>query len=375
MVETRRNPITFYSLYPCVRSLLNLHAVLPSIGTVDAELLGGLSEFRDMSEFRETASRMSAARSASRKIFECSGCDTDGRSYESNREMWSDELERNDRDKEPFPLSSSSSSSPLLSPDDSKHGRELVWYKKSEAYWSHQEATVRGMLGGFEFVHDADIRGSRAFLDSLANRDGLSVATGKALDVGAGIGRVTRDLLLPRYNVVDMLEQNEAYLAESFHYIAMTSDRHPGKGVVHRRIPCGMHQFAPDEPVTGQSYRNRYNLIWVQWCIIYLTDDDLVKFIHVCFDCLVDGGVLCVKDNIAPRGPNGFVLDKSDSSVMRSDRYMKNLFARAGARVLTEQLQPHFPQNTYPVKTWALVSATHNTDSTRPITRSMNRAR
>lgn len=309
--------------------------------------------------------RMATGRDATRNTFECTGCDTEGRSYGSIREMWADELRLR-----PTETSCVTENAEQDNGDGDNDSKELVWYKKSETYWSSQEPTVRGMLGGLEIVHEADIKSSHGFLDMLAKIDGLSIDRGYALDVGAGIGRITRELLLPRFDVVDMLEQNEAYLAESVHYLSSSPVDSSKTGVVHRRIPCGMQQFCPEESVTGQSYRTRYNIIWIQWCIIYLTDDDLVRFIHVCFQCLVAGGVVCVKDNIAPLGPNGFVLDRNDSSIMRSDRYMKNLFARAGARIVGEQLQPHFPQNMYPVKTWALVCASADATSGRPATRS-----
>lgn len=76
----------------------------------------------------------------------------------------------------------------------------------------------------------------------------------------------------------------------------------------------------------------------------------------MCFECLKDGGLIVLKDNIAGRGrKNGFVLDKSDSSVMRSDQYLKSLFALAGARIISESVQSDFPQDTFPVKAYALV--------------------
>jgi hypothetical protein len=43
------------------------------------------------------------------------------------------------------------------------------FYSISEDYWSKQPATVNGMLGGFDFISNEDIKGSQKFLNSLVN--------------------------------------------------------------------------------------------------------------------------------------------------------------------------------------------------------------
>ena len=39
-----------------------------------------------------------------------------------------------------------------------------VWYKAAVDYWDGQEASVNGVLGGYGFVSDVDIRDSKAFV-------------------------------------------------------------------------------------------------------------------------------------------------------------------------------------------------------------------
>jgi hypothetical protein len=46
---------------------------------------------------------------------------------------------------------------------------EEVDYAKSKDYWATQPATVDGMLGGFEYISDADIEQSQKFLNSFLN--------------------------------------------------------------------------------------------------------------------------------------------------------------------------------------------------------------
>ena len=69
------------------------------------------------------------------------------------------------------------------------------WYAGGFAYWSGEAATNDGMLGGFADVDVADTADSIKFMKQCgalpeSKRNGGSRAL-RALDVGAGIGRVT----------------------------------------------------------------------------------------------------------------------------------------------------------------------------------------
>jgi protein N-terminal methyltransferase len=320
---------------------------------------------------------MAAPRGVKRKVAERSGCDMEGHPCRSSRELWAAELP----DREHGAVVGDGVENDVYEPISSAGGIEVgpphvsPWYAKSCSYWQKQEATVRGMLGGMDDLHDRDIRGSRSFLDKLVVRHGLQIgANAVALDIGAGIGRITKALLLPMFGVVDMLEQNEEYLLKSEQFLKSLPDI-PRIGIVQNRIPCGMQGFSVEDPVTGLSTRGRYNLIWIQWCIIYLTDEDFVSFLKTCFECLAPGGIVCVKDNTAPRGPNSFVLDKEDSSVMRSIAYMKDLFLQAGAHCIAEHTHRDFPSNTFPVRTWALIENTKAAADGAPTTGSARMTR
>lgn len=87
-------------------------------------------------------------------------------------------------------------------------------YEKSKTYWSNISPTKDGVLGGFGSISDIDIKYSKRFLARL-NRWDDAPFLGRALDVGAGIGRVTKDLLSHRYRKVDLLEQDEKFINEA----------------------------------------------------------------------------------------------------------------------------------------------------------------
>jgi protein N-terminal methyltransferase len=61
----------------------------------------------------------------------------------------------------------------------------------------------------------------------------------------------------------------------------------------------------------------QYDLIWIQWCFVHLTDEQLVAFLQRCKAALnPDGGLMVVKENNSTTGEDEF--DDVDSSVTRS---------------------------------------------------------
>lgn len=288
----------------------------------------------------KTEAREPALPSPSEKaLFDCAGRTTNGNRYATIADMWQTELAQG-----------SSGSAAAAASTTAK-----TWYKKSEAYWDTQSASVEGMLGGLDVLHSRDVSASSKFLSSIPNLSNRQ----RALDVGAGIGRVSKHLLLPNFDVVDMLEQSTLYVKESFSFLEdakMDPDSPRELGKIGRRIVCGMQEFnsagitGRDGVFTG-ALEDEYDIIWIQWCVIYLTDADFVAFIEQCVKALKQNGVIVVKDNVAR---SGFLVDKVDSSVMRSDRYMRSLFDQAGVQVVKHAKQTDFPKDIYPVRMYAL---------------------
>jgi hypothetical protein len=73
------------------------------------------------------------------------------------------------------------------------------------------------------------------------------------LDCGAGIGRITKRLLLPLFRVVDMVDVTEDFLAKAKTYLGEEGKR------VRNYFCCGLQDFSP-EP-------GSYDVIWIQWVI------------------------------------------------------------------------------------------------------------
>ena len=90
-----------------------------------------------------------------------------------------------------------------------KGDKENNWYKKSVKYWNEQATTIDGVLGGYGIVHENDsVTSVKMIKDSAQFISGYD----QALDCGAGIGRITRKVLLPLFKNCDLLEPAEAQL-------------------------------------------------------------------------------------------------------------------------------------------------------------------
>lgn len=91
------------------------------------------------------------------------------------------------------------------------------WYTSAVQYWDSISPTNNGVLGGFGQVNSADIMDSRKFLlKSMLSQIKEAKEQGNPLaaaDCGAGIGRVSSELLLHYFQEVDLVEPSGMYLS------------------------------------------------------------------------------------------------------------------------------------------------------------------
>lgn len=142
-----------------------------------------------------------------------------------------------------------------------------ISYKKSLEYWADIPPTVDGVLGGFGFISDVDIDGSSRFLKSLFASK-LSPSCDVAVDCGAGIGRITKDLLTKYFLQVDVVEPDEKFISSIKDFV----------GEQNSSKVCNLYQVGLQEFVPVR----KYDVIWNQWVLGYLTDADLVSYLNRC---------------------------------------------------------------------------------------------
>ncbi|XP_068191061.1 N-terminal Xaa-Pro-Lys N-methyltransferase 1 isoform X2 [Antennarius striatus] len=161
--------------------------------------------------------------------------------------------------------------------------------------------------------------------------------TSCALDCGAGIGRITKRLLLPMFSTVDLVDVTQEFLDKAKAYLGEDGKK------VGNYICKGLQDFVPAS--------GRYDVIWIQWVIGHLTDNHLVEFLRRCQKALRPNGLIIIKDNVSYEG---VVPDEVDSSICRDLEIIHNLVSRAGLHILHEEQQKNFPKEIYQVYSLAL---------------------
>ncbi|KAL4791163.1 alpha-N-methyltransferase NTM1 [Aspergillus venezuelensis] len=216
-------------------------------------------------------------------------------------------------------------------------------------YWNSVPATATsmlGMLGTYPWYTRIDLRGSRSFL-AKTRRLILGCSTegklARAVDCGAGVGRVTEGFLRHVCDVVDAVEP-----VEKFTDVLCASEMKK-TGVVGDVYTLGLEDWVPAED-------RKYDLIWIQFCVGHLNDAQLLEFLGRCWGALAETGMIVFKENMSTDPAGNDMYDEEDSSVTRTNEKFRALFEEAGMRVIISELQLGFPKNfkLLPVRFYAL---------------------
>lgn len=224
-------------------------------------------------------------------------------------------------------------------------------YKHAASYWSNVPATEDGMLGGFAHISRTDIIGSSSFLKWLFGQRIDKLGHGRCVDCGAGIGRITKKLLQRHFGKVDLVEQCPVF-ADKAREIFSDNNK------IGDIFCLGLQDFAPSSPI--------YDVVWVQWVIIYLPDHDLIDFFRRMAQALKKDGVIVVKDNFTTGSvddPAETIVDEEDSSVTRPLDHVLQLARDAGLKLVKSTLQKKFPKELFKVYMLAFRPSQYSTMS------------
>ena len=209
------------------------------------------------------------------------------------------------------------------SPDEGTywHMDEAEWYSSVVEHWvNHVQAEDdNGVLGGYGSIDEVDTRGSLAFVESWrGGKTGVHAGT-RALDCGAGIGRVTGGLLLQLCEEVQLVEVSAPLLAT-----AQRNLKHASPRVEFTQ--ASLREFNPPA--------GSYDLVWAQWILGHLTDRDVVALLASCRHALRPGGAVVVKDNNAApadcaRTGKRYALDEANHAVIRTYKHSARLPAES----------------------------------------------
>jgi len=221
-----------------------------------------------------------------------------------------------------------------------------AFYKANDAWWAaggYCGATDDcAMIGDDD--GEAEALASAAFLDALLGRR-PELRLSAVLDAGAGVGRVTKHVLLKRSGRVTLLEACPEWSRQSRRYL--------GK---KRAASCEFLTGRIEEYVPR---RGAFDLVWIQWVLQYLVDSDAVRALRQLASGLSAAGVLVLKENrpyLPGADPERFQMDTPAGDnvrydVTRSDAHHRALFKLAGL----EAVEVHRGDET---NTWVLCRPT-----------------
>lgn len=200
-------------------------------------------------------------------------------------------------------------------------------YECVAAYWDQGgyggDTDAACMIG--DATSNADLAASLAWLDSVLARRGTCQRRHRALDAGAGVGRVAKGALLKRFEHVTLMEPCDAWRDKSHAFLGK-------KGEKRCAFVAGRLE-APPADLLGDPF----DVVWVQWALQYLTDADVVASLRRLGALLAPGGALLVTENrpMPPVPAEEFHVNLPHGPcrryhVVRSDAQHRLLFALAG---------------------------------------------
>jgi protein N-terminal methyltransferase len=216
------------------------------------------------------------------------------------------------------------------------------FYGHSTWFWTRKEMRVddHGVMGGAVELIPTDVEHSLKMLSEL-RESRPSLGRARALDLGGGVGRVAAEVLAKEFATVDVADVAEQMLS-----VAKTRlGTHAGDMIAAR-----MHLF---DPPAGR----KYDCIWMQWCLGYVMDTDLVALFGRLRRALAPGGVIVIKETSdtgahAASSGRAFMIDAEDMSVTRGPRYWAKVISLAKLKFVKESKMASMPDAWLPVFAW-----------------------
>lgn len=134
------------------------------------------------------------------------------------------------------------------------------------------------------------------------------------------------------FKTVDLVEQDEKFCNKARENLA-------GSGHLGQVFNIGLQDF--------DGVGMKYDLVWSQWVLGHLPDEDLVRFFKRLTSVLEKNAVIVVKENFTK--DNETIVDETDSSITRPLSHFKKLAKQANLKVIREARQTNFPKSLFPV--------------------------
>lgn len=198
-----------------------------------------------------------------------------------------------------------------------EHMREsnTDFYDSVAHHYQSQDAGMAAMAGDDPTLSIMDLKESATFLQPFLENMKRANEKRRALDAGAGIGRVTDLLLSPHFDTIDVIEPMPHFIDA----LKVRMEKHtPSKVDI-----ILMSTLQAVTLLAGV----RYDLIVVYWVLEALKDSDFVAFLIKCKDALAPGGAIFAKGNVILEDA-WYLCDKP--SLHRNVPHYQELFRQAG---------------------------------------------
>eukprot|EP00475_Leptophrys_vorax_P005452 TRINITY_DN13294_c0_g1_i6.p1 TRINITY_DN13294_c0_g1~~TRINITY_DN13294_c0_g1_i6.p1 ORF type:complete len:183 (+),score=42.70 TRINITY_DN13294_c0_g1_i6:422-970(+) len=166
----------------------------------------------------------------------------------------------------------------------------------------------------------------------------LNSLEGSVLDVGAGVGRVTRDLLSKYFQTIDLLDPSPRLLAQAEENLAHLNSQ--------------VRNFYTLEAKDFTFEGLQYDCVWIQWVSGYIPDFELKGFLIGAKDSLKDrNSFIVLKDNLS--NFEQYFVSSNDFNTVRTEWQYLSLIHESGLEVIFRQISP-LSDDLFPVVAYVL---------------------
>ena len=246
--------------------------------------------------------------------------------------------------------------------EEKEKKEEKDWYKKREKHWASVEPSLVSVLGD-EKIQLPDVKCSCELLNGLILSKQLNPIS--CLDCAAGIGRVTEYVLSNFFKEIDLFEKDKVFLEKC-------KKKFIGNDKIKNIYESSLEKF---------QFKKKYDLIWIQWCLENLEDEDLRPFLKKCYENINDDGIIIVKENLYNSEDDEeseedeekekekekneikeedkskkyeFKYSDADFSKQRPDAFYINLFLECDFKIKLHFLNPNWPESLMPLCVYVL---------------------
>ncbi|CAI5471090.1 unnamed protein product [Closterium sp. Yama58-4] len=273
------------------------------------------------------------------------GVDSEGRQYASADEMWRQETGER-------AVSAGEGGSGEGAMEAEMGGKKREWYDKGVKYWE-----VRAASPLLPPISPLVLPPSLLFSQLLALPASPLLSPPRSPPFvhlrawrrvwTACWGVRLVDLISPLclHAQVDLVEPVRHFIDAARHHLTSPPSSAASPAASHRAVNffcCPLQEFSPDA--------ERYDVVWVQWCIGHLTDADLIAFLRRCLAGLRRGGMIVLKENTCQKARALAGLTLAATSKYS---FLPLLLV---ASLCFSQVQRGFPSELFVVKMYALTA-------------------